>query len=200
MLADSDTTVVFWSFFLFSGGRINVLNVTLEDTDIVGFKCLFRSFPGLNEGSFDKKYTWGNGIATQLWMYVLLVVVVVISPNCMVTHHCNTSICNWGFIATTGKMYTHNQLAIPLRQLCSLSKLPLLRSGRLLHKRFTPTISVFFKVTSNTLFLPCEDKETFSIYVYYYCISSPFTIRECLWTSVFFADNTEHRHTMNQRG
>ena len=39
-----------------------------------------------------------------------------------------------------------------------------------------------FEVTSNTLILPCEDKDRLS--KYYRCIRSLFAIRECLWTSV----------------
>ena len=53
-----------------------MLKVTSEDTDIVGVKRLCRSLPGLNEGSFDKDYSWANRIATQLWVYVLPVVVI----------------------------------------------------------------------------------------------------------------------------
>ena len=115
----------------------------------------------------------GNRIAEYTFFLLLLQ-----SPNCVVKRHDDASICNWGFITTTGKTYTHNRVAILLPQLYFLSKLPSLRPGRLVHKSFTPTTSVSFEVTSNTSLLPCQDKDKLS--KYYRCIRSPFAIRECL--------------------
>ena len=51
---------------LSSQGRNSVLTVTSKDTDVVGVKLLCTSLPGLNEGSFDKKYSWVNRKATRL--------------------------------------------------------------------------------------------------------------------------------------
>ena len=47
-----------------------------QRADIVRVKHLSRIRPGLNEGSFSKEYSWGNGIATWLWVYVLPVVAI----------------------------------------------------------------------------------------------------------------------------
>ena len=62
--------VVFENFYFSSPGRSNGLEVTSEDTDVVEVKRLLTSLPSLNESSFVKEYSWGNRIATRLFVQV----------------------------------------------------------------------------------------------------------------------------------